>query len=107
MLPVLSLKKEKVMKNNKATELLKTRIFYQTPSYANEASTRRWLIAVHGHILSGCRYVEAQYVSCWFSCCKAELSTSEGACVPVVLEHKRHLILSVQIKESGSESDSG
>lgn len=100
------------MRNNKATELLKTRIFYQTSSYANEASTPRWLIAVYCHILSGCRYVKAQHVSCWFSCCKGrqlcdQLSTSEGACVRVVFEHKRHLILSVQIKESGSESESG
>lgn len=64
------------MKNKKATELLKTRTFYQTSSYANEASTPRWLVAVHCHILSGCRYSGAQHVSCW------SLAAKEGRYVP-------------------------
>lgn len=104
----LSKKTQKnVMKNKKGSELLKTRPLSQSWSCAAEASWPRWPMAAR------CRAPRALLWRCSVcelllpllqrqQSCASPVQLKGCACV-VVLQHS-HLILSVQIKESGSES---
>lgn len=95
------------MKNKKGGELLKTRPGYQSWSCAAEARWPQWPMAAR------CRAPRALLWRC--SVCELLLPLLQrqqscaspvqlkGCACAVVLQHS-HLMLSVQIKESGSES---
>lgn len=106
----LSLKKnpKTIMKNKKGSELLKTRPLYQSWSCAAEASQARWPKAawcctpwVLLWWCSECELLLLPLLQRQQSC--ASPVQLKGCAFVVVLQHS-HLILSVQIKESGSEN---